>query len=68
MLLLNKNYKIENLNTSDALKHNANITDDEVVKSITFDNLYTDLGATLKAKYERVKEKQENGHKSIGFK
>jgi len=52
----------------DALKHNVNITEDEVTKSITFENLYADLGATLKAKYDRVKDKQENGQKSIGFK
>lgn len=51
----------------DALKHNANITNDEVTESITFDNLYIDLVSTLKAKYERVKEKQENGDKFIGF-
>ncbi len=51
----------------DALKHSANITDDEVTSSTTFDNLYADLGATLKAKYERIKEKQENGGEHIGF-
>ncbi len=51
----------------DALKHNANITDEEVRRSITFDNLYVDLAAALKTKYDRLKEaRQENGSR-IGF-
>ncbi len=52
----------------DALKHNAYIGEDEVAKSITFDNLYADLITNLKAKYERLKEsKKEDERKPIGF-
>ncbi len=53
----------------DALKHDANVTEDETTKVITFESLYTDLEAELKAKYDRLrKSKEENGHKTAGFK
>lgn len=52
----------------DALKKGVNISEGEIAQSLTFANLYADLTATLKAKYERLKETEaEKGHKPIGF-
>jgi SpoVK/Ycf46/Vps4 family AAA+-type ATPase len=50
----------------DALKHNANVSEQDVTNSITFENLYADLVTTLKAKYDRVNGDKDKP-KSIGF-
>ena len=51
----------------DALKNNARIAEDEITSSITFDTLYADVDATLKAKYSRAIDPKESVHRTIGF-
>ncbi len=52
----------------DALKQDANISEEDVISSITFDNLFDDLTAAIRSKYDRLKEERKHAsHSNIGF-